>query len=284
MLDPKLSICLPSGVVVALTKSPPAEEIRLRSGCPVTITVNNKCLILNYTVSQKEIDECVASFCKNSLHTYFDNIINGYIPFEEGYRVGVSGRAVTDNGRVINVSPYLSLNIRIPTNVPMISQDILNKPNYNGSILVYSPANSGKTTLLKLISRHISLPPYNKKVVVIDSKQEIYSNSLHKGASIDFYIGYPKYQAIDMAVRNMSPDVIICDEIGLGDDTTPLIDCANCGVSLICSAHAATFDELKNRDNIRTLLDKGIFKTLIGIQNTDGKREYTVTSVGGSKC
>ena len=68
-----------------------------------------------------------------------------------------------------------------------------------------------------------------------------------------------------MAVRTLSPQIIICDEIGDYEEAMALVASHNCGVPLIASAHAASIDELLTRTGIRLLHDAGIFGAYVGI-------------------
>lgn len=54
------------------------------------------------------------------------------------------------------------------------------------------------------------------------------------------------------ALRSLSPEVIICDEIG--DDAEAVRQCMSSGVKLIVSAHAGSIEELKRRPSVSGLL------------------------------
>ena len=49
------------------------------------------------------------------------------------------------------------------------------------------------------------------------------------------------------AVKVMSPQILICDEIGSSEDNEALQYALNSGVKLIASCHASSLDELKKR-------------------------------------
>ena len=81
-----------------------------------------------------------------------------------------------------------------------------------------------------------------------------------------------------MAIRTMSPEIIICDEIGIKDSPAPFIECKNSGIALICSTHAGSIDELMGRKNISTLHDAELFDGYLGIFYKNGKRTYEYLS------
>jgi stage III sporulation protein AA len=83
------------------------------------------------------------------------------------------------------------------------------------------------------------------------------------GWSCDILSGYPKAQGIITAVRTLSPQVIICDEIGGMDEAKGIIDSINAGVKVIASAHAASFSELLRRPAIVSLLESGAFEKAV---------------------
>lgn len=277
ILDTLIEKSIPFDVLKKIREMPSLNEIRLRKDCPFCLVADGKNYVFSYVTTKKEIDQCINILCKNSVHTYYEFINQGYIPTDNGYKVGVCGKAVLEKKNIINISEITGINIRVPAQKVSISSDFLAFLPYSKGLLVYSAPNVGKTTFLKCVAAHLSLPPYNKKVCVVDCKNEIYSDTLHKKCPIDFFIGYPKYEAIEMAVRNMSPDFIICDEIGLTDDVTPLIECKNSGVSVICSAHADTLNDLVKRKNILEMQTKKTFGGYVGIKLEKTNRRYTFT-------
>ena len=277
ILDKQIESGLPSEVVRTIRELNTVNEIRLRKDCPFCLSIDGKNHVYKYVTTRTEIDHCINTLCKNSVHTYFDFINRGYIPLKNGYRVGVCGKAVLEKQNIINISEITGINIRIPAKSISIPSIFLENLPYSDGFLVYSAPNIGKTTFLRYVAYSLSQPPHNKKICVIDCKNEIYSEPLHKNCPIDFFTGYPKYEAIEMAIRNMSPDFIICDEIGLTDDATPLIECKNSGVSLICSAHANSIDDLIKRKNVREMQSNGTFGGYVGISAENGNRRYTFT-------
>ena len=71
-----------------------------------------------------------------------------------------------------------------------------------------------------------------------------------------------------MALRCMSPQVIICDEIGTTKDIEAMLEAMNAGVPVIASAHALDEDELLSRPQIETLIDYGAIDKLIFLKGS----------------
>lgn len=274
-IDKNLLSCLPSAIQEKISQYNVINEIRIRADCPVCFTIGNKNHVIDCITKKEEVNDCLKKLCKNSVYTYSESIKKGYVPFENGYRIGVCGQAITDKNMITNITSISSLNIRIPTVDHDIPQSLLKSLSNQKSTLIYSPANYGKTTFLRTIIRHLSSAPHNKKIAVIDTKNEIYLPTIHEKCPVDFFRSYPKYEAMNIAIQTMSPEVIVCDEIGIQDDITPLIECKNCGINLICSTHARTIDELLARQNIYELYKSKTFDSYIGINFNSNKRVYT---------
>ena len=76
-------------------------------------------------------------------------------------------------------------------------------------------------------------------------------------------------QAMEQALRSMSPGIIICDEIGSEQDVRAVRQCVNSGVRLIATAHARSKDELLSRPALKRILSTGAFSTLIFLRGRE---------------
>ena len=74
--------------------------------------------------------------------------------------------------------------------------------------------------------------------------------------------GVPKALAIEMGVRTLSPEYVVCDEIS-EDSAEPLLKAMNSGVTAIATAHASCLDELLKKSGIRRLIEAGVFKNIV---------------------
>lgn len=259
------------------------QEIRLRVGRPVVIVTSSGSSFLtdnarlSYIISvnsviptQNEIIDTVNKMCGFSLHSHYEDLLNGYITLPNGSRVGVCGTAVYDKEDVKGIDNINSINIRIPRNVRGVSEPIFEKilSKQPSNIIIAGPPSSGKTTILRDIAYQLSSGRLGKyhKLCVVDERKEIFPSKIKVadlGPNTDVLLGFPKNKGISMAVRTMSPEYIICDEIGSAEEVKSILDGINCGVVFILSIHARTLSELKNKDSFNSLVKKGNFDKIV---------------------
>lgn len=73
-----------------------------------------------------------------------------------------------------------------------------------------------------------------------------------------------------MAIRSLSPEVLICDEIGTKGDVEALIMAFNSGVNIITTIHGFTIEDLYKRRVLSDLLDNEILERVIILSNRNG--------------
>lgn len=279
------------------------QEIRLRKGKPVVVvsngdssflTINSKTtyIVSNNCVipTENEIIDTVNKMCGYSMHTQTENISNGYITLKNGARVGVAGTAVYEAGHIKSIKDINSLNIRIPRNITNISDTVFEYFLSNGikNLIVVGPPNCGKTTMLKDIALQLSSGRTGKyyKVSVIDERNEISNDFL--GPNIDVLSGFEKDKGISIALRTLSPDFVICDEIGGINETQRVIEGMNSGIKFILSLHAADLNELKRKRVFSVLANDGGFDTVVFLSNANkpGKISniYKVEKINNEIC
>ncbi len=254
--------CLPKRVSEQLLKYDISSinEIRLAVDRPITLTVGEKSVLLGDTVSVEEMNSTVSNFCRGSLHSFEKTMAEGYIPLSNGCRVGVCGKY--SEGSITEVT---SVVVRIPRSIYGIGDGLCKRLMMNGGgMLLYSPPGVGKTTLLRDIASTLSSPPYLKRVAVIDSRNEIFRPDAFRRSIADIYNSYPKSIGIELAVRTMSPQYVVCDELG-ADEANCVLSTQSFGVPLIASAHAPSLDALLSRKVFKELDECGIFATYVGI-------------------
>lgn len=278
---------LPPRLMSAVMSIPEIErlrinELRLRLMRPLSCTIYSKEYFITHggrlsnspdegvTVLNDEIRAVYEKAFENSLHSYHREITEGYITTEGGNRVGFCGTAVLSNdrtARVENVKSISSINIRIAREVIGCAEELYNslfsgKPS--GLIIGGSPS-SGKTTVLRDLCR---LCAKDLRVSLIDERNEL-SNSKNGipnndiGNKCDVFCSYTKYDAIMTAVKVMTPQILICDEIGTDDDLKALRYAVNSGVKLIATAHCSDYDELKKRPVVQKLIKEKCFDNAV---------------------
>ena len=263
------------------------KEIRFRVGEPITLngkniyyitsngTITTSCLDNLITTDERDMYEVVFSLSRRSLHTYQDMIAKGYIPLRGGCKAGVAGRAVVKNNVVYSVSSFNSVNIRIAREFNGCAQELLKNVDGCCSYLIIGPPMSGKTTLLRELCRYYSgkssINPY--KTAIIDERDEIASRSfgcyIDVGVHTDVLTLYPKAIGTEIALRTLSPDIIVLDEIGTEEESRALLSGMNSGVNFIAPAHGSSMEEVLRRPNIKTLINAGVFKKAVVLAGKD---------------
>lgn len=209
------------------------EEIRIRMNQCLIIKFNKEEKVISYKVSQKEILQILQRLCDNSIYSYQNQIVNGYITIKGGHRVGITGDVVLEKGKVINIKYISSLNFRIAHKIIDCSNSLLRyvlniEKNEIYNTLIVSSPGAGKTTILKDLVRKISngIPEIffsGLDVSVIDERGEIaamYQGEPQNdiGIRTDVIENITKPLGIKMLVRSMAPKVIVADEIGSKED------------------------------------------------------------------
>ena len=253
-------------------------EVRLRAGHHAALTVDGRNLLLSYRASASEVSATLASLCDRSLYAHKDTLREGYL-CAFGCRVGVAGRAVTDGGRVAGLADVSSLCIRIPHRIVgagEVAVRAFRRMDCRRGVLVCSPPGIGKTTLLRDLAYTLSAGQNALRVAVVDTRAELYGEDAPAACQMDILLGYPKAAGIEIATRVLSPQVIVCDEIGDAADAAAIFAAARAGVPLIASAHADGLLALKTRPSLRPLIEGGVFGAYIGIAREGGVYSYTV--------
>lgn len=252
-------------------------ELRFRAGMPASVTYEQRNISIfggrEIVFSEAEMRSILARLCEESVHTYGSTINEGYVTLAGGLRIGVCGKAVSDGARVLNVREISTIAVRIPQAITGVSAEILPlilKGQRIYSALLYSLPGVGKTTLVRDISAKIGA---KRRVAVVDSRGEIYMPEMFAHSLCDFLDGYPKGMGIELATRTLSPEVIVCDEIGEGE-SEKILAVQNTGVPLIATAHGGALSALLLRPGIKKLYDAGVFRYYIGVSRPVGSAGY----------
>ncbi len=261
------------------------NEIRLRRKQPLIIVFGNSSLFITqkgkllnhysnlaYVVDDEEFDLIFRRLNNYSVHSVIDNLTRGFITADGGNRIGVTSTAVIKGREVASVKDISSLNIRIANEVRDCSRQILNMLYINAfpSIIVASPPAGGKTTFLRDFARLLSGGFNNRyrKVAIIDERNEIAYKGLNGinadiGFNSDVLTGFPKGLGIEMAIRTLSPEMIVCDEISGADEVSAIADGFLCGVKFAVSVHAASIADLVFKPVVRELLSFNEFDYIV---------------------
>lgn len=285
MLSPELAQVL---MKIPDSRKRDVQEIRLRSNKPLILCSGSQTLFVcsdgtivyspqrAYVCTQRDLFETFRRMCSYSVYSRQSDIREGFITVSGGHRVGLCGTADVRDGHIHSVTDITTLNIRIARNIDGAAEKLM--PSVMplcGGILIAGPPASGKTTLLRDIARRLSLGincPV-MKTCVIDERGE-----LSVGGDLGFcdvMRFYPKGEGIVQAVRSLSPQVIICDEIGTDQDARAVAGGANAGAYIIATIHAGNRSQLFRRGQTARLLETGAFTRLVMLDTPDRPGRFT---------
>ncbi len=269
------------------------QEITLRSGRPVCVYIKSKEMYLTQNgcltysmdsqplviTSQKDITDCFNISCGYSVYSHLNEIKAGFLTLSGGHRMGISGTAVVSNGSIVNIRDISTISMRFAREVVGCGERIAAKlsTSRDGLLLCGTPC-SGKTTVLRDIARLMS-EEFRCRVAVVDTRGEI-------GATVDgiqqmnigmcdVLNGYPRAEGIEQAVRVLSPQYVVCDELGSDEDVKAIISGVNSGVRFVSTIHAGSKEELLSRKNAVALLKTKAFENIVFLKGRESPGEIS---------
>lgn len=287
---------LPGGLARALEgmeagASEALEEIRVRADRPVMVMAPHG----KYLTSRGALtDDARSALCssladcgrilekisQHSLYALDQEMRGGYISLLGGYRVGFCGKPVLEDGSIRHFTNLTSFCIRIAREHKGCADKVMPYLLENDelhSTLVLSPPRCGKTTIIRDITRQLSLGTCGsaRQVVIVDERSEIAGSCRgvpqnDVGPATDVLDACPKAEGMRIALRAMSPDVLVTDEIGSEQDRRCVVDASGAGVAVIASAHAASLQDALKRPVLNDLLAAGLFGRVVVLSRERG--------------
>ena len=269
---------LPKPAAEVLERLEDAEqlcEIRLRQDQPMQLVYETTDRIVYAhggmpMTTKTDIEHLLLRLSDHALYAKEQEMQNGYLTVCGGYRVGLSGRLVGECGTVERFSAVTGLCIRIVREVRGAAEPLLpyiTTENRVGSVLLLSPPNCGKTTVLRDLIRIISdgacgIQP--QKVGVADERFELCGASdgsvtFDLGVRTDVLCGISKAAAMQRLLTTLSPQVLATDELTYSEDAEALLSAAGSGVRVLATAHADDMEQLRRKPSLFRLLHERVF-------------------------
>ena len=131
------------------------------------------------------------------------------------------------------------------------------------SIIVAAPPGGGKTTVLRDLARALSggFGGRYRKVSIVDERGEF--GGFSPGVNTDVLTGFGKKKGIEIAVRTLSPELIVCDEIADDAEVDAIKAGFSSGVAFAVSVHIRDAEDLVHKSIITKLYLTGEFDYVV---------------------
>ncbi len=221
-------------------------------------------------ITSENLKEIFNHLCNYSVYSYQNELMNGFITVKGGHRVGICSTALYNENKISGVRDISSINMRIAREIKSCANKLIKSIDFTeGGLIIFGKPSSGKTTIIRDLARQLSLSM--KKVCVIDERGEIaaqFSGINQNDLGLcDVLNGYKKSEGIMLALRCLSPEIIICDEISGISEANAIRNCLNSGVSLVSTIHAGSLNEFLSKNQAVTLLHSRAFASMAQLSN-----------------
>ena len=270
------------------------REIRIRAGKPLLYIVGQTEKVACFDGDpivfwQEDIKKILYQICNYSVYAFEEERKQGFMTLQGGHRLGIAGKTVIDNGKIISFQTLSGLHIRVAHEIMGIADGILPflyEKNRRVGTLIISPPGYGKTTLLSELTRNFSNGTvYGKGInlTVVDERSEIGGCFRGKpendlGIRTDILDGCPKILGIMMAIRALTPDMIVLDEIGTNKEAEEIAKAVCCGVHFLLTAHGESVRDIQCRFP-DSFFQMGKIKRMILLEKEEGRVRYKVWNV-----
>ena len=252
-------------------------EIRLRADAPLLLTTADEPLFLRtggrcgcfggtdvLSLTAAELQETFLRACRWSVHSFEAQIRDGFLTLPGGHRLGLCGQtdAVTHALTLVT-----SMNLRIARQAPAAAKTLCDTLFSRGlcSVIIAGPPVSGKTTMLRDLARRLSEGECGRyyRVSVVDTRLEFPFLPY-----CDVLSGCDKAEGIRRALRVMSPQMLLCDEIGTSAEIDALEQSFCAGAQCAVSVHSDTSETLRQRKPLQRLLQTQQFRHVVLLRNS----------------
>lgn len=247
------------------------SEIRMRKSRQLSLSLDRVNMRVPYVCGPDDMEYTVDKLCRGSAYAYEHHLREGYIPAEGGMRVAVNTAVRYADGMLKREHIPDSIVFRIPIHTEGQTDRLANlMHDAPGGMLIFSPPAVGKTTALRDLVITLSGKAHSMRVAVIDSREEVDDGRFPECCLADVISGCERISGIEWALRTLSPQIIAVDELS-DKDSLFVCKAAQCGVPVIATLHAACFEEVLSRTEIRDSFSRGAFSYLVRLSRKRGK-------------
>ena len=255
------------------------SEIRLRSQGLCAITVRGANAPLSVQMDDADIKDVFKRLCGGAVFAHREDLCRGFVSLGNGVRVGVCGRARYERDGVLGISEISSLVFRIPSGECSFAHALYGEwLLHGGGMLICSRAGEGKTTAIRSLSRLIASGERPRRVVIVDERCEIDADG-YSDAHVDVLRGYRRPLGVDIAIRTLSAEVLVVDEISSPDDSRAMLCALGAGVNVIATVHASSLSDAMRRSYVRELINGGLFDSACIIKRDGDRFSYRLENI-----
>lgn len=242
------------------------SEVRLRRGRVASLSVFCDGYLSNIPLSFVADDTAIKSTFSRavggSAYAYEREVMEGYLPIGNGVRLGITGRVTQKAGGMLHITAIDTLVFRLPCAMPSAEALFRFYSESLGGILLFAPPGGGKTSLLRAFAQKAAK---KERVALIDTREEFDLPS--PTLLLDHLCGYPKARGAEIAVRTLSPELLILDEVG-AEEAAALATLVSFGVRTVASVHGGDAERLLRTPALAPLFASGMFATLWDVRHS----------------
>lgn len=249
------------------------NEIRLRVDKRPFFIYGDKRAAIGRPIDKKRLESAILALCGGNLYKHEATLPLGYFTDIFGARCGVACDMI-NIGNTVKVDEICSLNIRVTRFISDAASELFSYFRGDlpdGGVVIFGRPGAGKTTFIRSLAGLYA--DIGRCVCVVDERKEFCRSDYGERANIDIISGHRKWAGIDIAIRTMSPELIICDEIGAEDRSERFYDIASSGVPLAATVHAAASERLRSKEWMQRAIGAGVFSYYVFLSEINAVKE-----------